>query len=160
MKESFFIRTAAIPDLPFILLLFKETISHVNAADYEQEQLQVWASTAENKDQWLLKLDRDYFIVAESEKVIAGFASLNQDGLVDLLYVHKDFQRRGIALDLLKRLEEKAKQLDLIEIFTDASITAYPFFLKHGFTVTEEYIKQKNGVPFLNRKMRKELKPA
>lgn len=157
-KGMIFIRTATQSDLSLILHLFSDTILNVNAADYTHEQLNAWSSAAANQDVWLTKLEQDYFIVALIDEEITGFASLTNEGAVDLLYVHKEYQRKGIAASLLRQLEQKANALGLNEITTDASITAYPFFIKHGFYVTEEYVKQRNGVDFLNRKMKKKLR--
>jgi putative acetyltransferase len=160
MNKSIEIRKATEADLPSITQLFTNTILHVNAVDYSQKQLHTWGSFATNIDTWLKKVRDDYFIVAINHNIITGFASLTNTGEVDNMYVHKDFQRLGIASALLHHMELKAIILGFNELTTDASITAYPFFLKQGFTITEEYIKQRNGVDFLNRKMKKFLKPG
>jgi putative acetyltransferase len=157
MKGNFLIRTATEKDLPIILELFIETILNVNSADYTQEQLKVWSSFAVNTDLWVSKIKQDYFIVAMDDVILSGFASLTNDGSVDLLYVHKDYQRKGIAIELLNALEHNATQHGLKEINTDSSITAYPFFLKNGFVLTQEYVKHRNGIEFHNKLMKKTI---
>ncbi|WP_369809987.1 GNAT family N-acetyltransferase [Gracilibacillus caseinilyticus] len=66
---------------------------------------------------------------------MVGFADISFLGHLDRLYVHKDFQRKGIATALVDVLESEAKKLDLLTIDTDASITAKPFFLHRGYRV-------------------------
>jgi GNAT superfamily N-acetyltransferase len=158
MSSAIFIRLANRDDTDVILHLFRTTIESVCAKDYTPLQLAAWAGSADDKERWLKLIDEQFFYVAEIHEQLCGFASVTDEGYLDTLYVHKDFQDKGIASLLLNTIELKAKELGLTKIHTDASITAYPFFMKHGFAVTETYIKQRNGVEFLNRKMKKELK--
>ena len=64
---------------------------------------------------------------------IAGFSDLEPDGHIDMLYVHPDFQRRGVARALLKHVEEAAQTSGLRRLYTEASITARPIFETTGF---------------------------
>ena len=151
------IRIATIADIPTLKSLYYDTITTINALDYNEEQILAWASTAENIASLETKILEQYFIAAENEAgIITGFASLdNQKGYLDVLYVHRDFQRMGIASLLLQSLLEKAKQMNIIEITTDASITAKPFFEKNGFQVVKEQTVVVKGVPMMNFKMKR-----
>lgn len=64
-------------------------------------------------------------LVAEEDGVTVGFADMDADGYLDRLYVHKDYQGRGVATALCDALEQ-AVQCEAYT--THASITARPFF--------------------------------
>lgn len=81
---------------------------------------------------------------------------LNGDYL-DFMYVHKDFQRQGIAEILLNALEAEAKRRDTKIITSDISKTARPFFEKKGYVVVNEQENLRAGVVLINYKMKKEL---
>lgn len=151
------IRNASEADLNSILHLFRETILHIDVLDYNKEQLYVWASSSNNMEAWIEKIHDQYFLLVEIETLLVGFASLTKDGCIDLLYVHQDFQRCGIASILLEALEKQAVALNLLKLQSDVSITAYPFFIKKGFVVVKEYSKQVQKEIFLNRLMEKPL---
>ena len=152
------IRRATINDVDAVRTLFYETITEINAKDYSPEQIVVWAGGYNNTENWKNKIIEQNFFVAENKNEILGFGSITTKGCLDLLYVHKNHQREGIASALLKRIGLLAANLEISEILADVSITAKPFFLKKGFKVREEYIKQHKGVDFKNTIMYKEIK--
>jgi putative acetyltransferase len=78
-------------------------------------------------------------------------------GEIDLLYVHSNFQRRGIASALLRKFETDAKSDGFSELITEASITARPFFESIGYQVEAEQVKIVRECEFINFKMKKEL---
>jgi putative acetyltransferase len=71
--------------------------------------------------------------------------------------VHGRFQGRGVATALLNEVESLARRLCLARIFTEASITARPFFERRGFTVVAPQILEFDGVTFKNFRMEKLL---
>jgi putative acetyltransferase len=83
---------------------------------------------------------------------------LTYDGYLDRLFVHKDFQGQGIASALVDMLESEAKKLNLLEITTDSSITAKPFFKHKGYNIVRSHIVERKGVKLTNFKMRKKIK--
>lgn len=156
MKESIAIRKLKKTDILECINLFHNTVHAVNAKDYSAKQLNAWAPKVnpEITDRWLTLLDNISY-VAEFNKKIVGFGDITRDGYLDRLYIHKDFQGKGTATAILTKLEEKAKELHLTEINTAASITANPFFEKHGFEVLNEQQVEVHGVKLTNFIMRK-----
>ena len=144
------IRKATIADNQAITQLFYETVTTVNVKDYDTQQIKTWASSAENKDFWQEQIEKQHFIIAENDEYLIGFASLTNDGCLDFMYVHKNHQNQGIASALLENILTKANRLNLIKIWTDASITARPFFLNKGFVIEKIYTKISKGVVFEN----------
>ncbi|MES5884921.1 MULTISPECIES: GNAT family N-acetyltransferase [unclassified Bacillus cereus group] len=79
----------------------------------------------------------------------------NEDHYVDRLFTHKYYQGKRIASSILQKLEKEAVNLGHREIYTEASITAKPFFESKGFICIKEQKKQHNGQIFINYVMKK-----
>jgi len=88
---------------------------------------------------------------------MVGFASLNHGKYVDVMYVHKDFQRQGIAQKLYTTLEDEARRLERTFVTADVSKTAKPFFEANGFKVIAEQIQIRTEVEIPNYNMKKDL---
>lgn len=151
------LRKAVSTDLESIQNLFRETVNTVNRKDYSAEQLEAWSSGSSDQNRWLKKINEQYFLVAEDGLAVVGFASINQEGYLDTMFVHKDYQRKGIASNLIEALIFYARTNDVSEVITDGSITARPFFEKYGFKVIEKQSVNRKGIPITNFKMSKKL---
>ncbi len=149
------IREAISDDLGEILDLFRNTIREVNKEDYSSEQLKAWAAGADDRKRWLYRIRQHYFLVAEKKGAIVGFASITREGYLDTMFVHKDHQGEGVAKALLEEIMEFAMHRNLTSITTDASVTARPFFEKHGFTVIAKQSVNRKGITLTNFKMYK-----
>lgn len=101
--------------------LFYNTVHTVNAKDYTKEQLDVWATGQADLAKWNQSLQEHYSVVAVENGVIVGFGDIDKTGYLDRLYVHADYQGRGIATAICNQLE-RAVQGD---ITTHASITEF-----------------------------------
>lgn len=158
-SHDYIIREAKTADYPQINQLYIDTIHAVNSNDYTQEQRDLWAPKNQPATNWEKNFINHYVLVAEKNGLIVGFGDItSDDGYLDHLFVHKDFQGQGIATVLVERLEAYARSLGLPEIYTEASITAKPFFEKRGFTVTRKQDKVYKGLVFINYLMHKKLK--
>ncbi|EAY25238.1 GNAT family N-acetyltransferase [Microscilla marina] len=102
------IRQATTQDVFLITELFRNTVTSINRQDYTKEETQVWAESAHNIARWEQKIATQYFLVAEINAQIVGFASINQAGnYLDFLYVHHRFQRQSIAQKLYNTLVQR-----------------------------------------------------
>ena len=95
-------------------------------------------------------------MVVERNGIIVGFGDLNGNFL-DRLYVHAEYQRRGIATAIMDRLERYAAEQNYTTIVTHASITAYPFFRDRNYQLLKEQQVERHGVFLKNIMMQKEL---
>lgn len=111
-------------------------ITRTAIADYESDQVAAWAG-AEDVDLSLWDARRvvAHTFVAAVDGKIAGFVDVLDDGLLDMLFVHPDFGRRGIARLLVAAAKWEAKSAGLAALRTYASRTARPVFEKLGFSV-------------------------
>lgn len=80
-----------------------------------------------------------------------------KSGELDMLYVHKDRQRQGVATRIADELEHLARQRGWRTIRTFASKTARPFFARRGYRVLRSNIAVRQGVELENYVMEKAL---
>ncbi|MDM5155910.1 GNAT family N-acetyltransferase [Bacillus sp. DX1.1] len=142
-------------DLDQVLQLFYDTVHTINAKDYNQKQLDAWAPKGLDRTKWLNSLEKNICYVAEFEGKIISFGDYNDEAYIDRLFTHKNYQGWGVASQILQMLEKEATQLEQQEIYTEASITARPFFEKKGYMCIEEQNKKHNGQIFINYIMKK-----
>ena len=129
-------------DLPAILNLFRDTVHTVCARDYTRSQLDAWAPAELDAAAWDASLLAHQTLVAEENGSIIGFADLAEDGYLDRLYVHRDWQGRGVASALCDALPGAR--------LTHASLTARPFFERRGWHVVREQQVERRGVRLTN----------
>ncbi len=139
-------------DIQQIAKLFHDTVHHVNIYDYSQEQLDVWAPDDIDLDSWHNRLSSQCCLIAIINNSIIGFGSIDTLGCLDMLYVHKDFQKQGIASKLCDELE----CIYLVpSIYTYASITAKAFFLNRSYKIIKEQTVERKGITLINYQMEK-----
>jgi putative acetyltransferase len=154
-NDEMYIRPATQSDLSAIRLLFRDTILATNRKDYTENQLNAWASGWHNEDRWLEKFYSQQFFIVQQGNEILGFGSLENNGYLDYLYVHKDHQRKGIASLLYNAIEKRAALLGLSRITVNTSLTAKPFFAKWGFSEMAIQTVTVNGIDLVNISMEK-----
>lgn len=151
------IRLAKISDLPEMQKIFVDTITTVCAADYDEQQIKVWASGADNRERWNEIMTKQFVLVAQNAGKMVGFAALNNGNYIDLLYVHKDHQRQGIAKRLLDEITNEAVRFRQPNLTSDVSKTAKSFFEKNGFKQLEVQTNTRHGIEIVNYRMAKQL---
>ncbi|MED4128559.1 MULTISPECIES: GNAT family N-acetyltransferase [Shouchella] len=147
-------------DTEEVVSLFYETVHSVNARDYSREQVEAWAALedkSERINRWKRSLNENLTFVVKVNDRIVGFADLTFNGYLDRLFVHKEYQRQGVASLLVDKLESEAKRLKLQAIETESSITAKAFFTHRGYVTVRQQTVERKGVYLTNLKMRKEL---
>lgn len=132
--------------------LFYNTVHTINARDYTKEQLEVWATGKIDLEKWNQSFGEHYSIVAVEDGILTGFGDIEKTGYLNRLYVHKDYQKKGIATAICDKLEHKIQG----KIVTHASITARPFFEKRGYQVVKEQQVERQGIFLTNFVMEKE----
>ena len=140
-------------DAPELLALFRDTIRRVNSRDYSPAQVAAWASDDIDTGAWFGRFSGRYVPVAEEAGRPVGFAELETNGHIDRVYLSADHQRRGIGRQLLA----EARRVGLARLFTEASITARPFFEAQGFAVLAPQVVRCRGAEFVNYRMERVL---
>ncbi|QIE28667.1 putative N-acetyltransferase YafP (plasmid) [Caballeronia sp. SBC1] len=147
------IRRYEAADLDAVISVFLRSVREVASRDYDAGQIAAWAQA--DREVWSRRrLDRPTW-VALIDDVIAGFTDLESNGHIDMLFVDPASQRRGVASALLDTVENAARVRGLAVLNTDASITARPFFEKHGFQVVRSQDVALRGQRLTNFRMEK-----
>lgn len=105
------IREYQSSDCKELVELFYNTVHTVNAKDYTKEQLNVWATEQVNLKMWNQSIQEHFSIVAVDDDIIVGFGDIDKSGYLDRLFVHLEYQRKGIATAICNRLESEFKRI-------------------------------------------------
>ena len=158
MKADFIIRAALQSDAVELKNLFQNTVLAINRRDYSQAEVEDWASCGDDLSNIEDMIKTHYFIVAVNQQSqIVGFSSITPHGYLHSMFVHKDFQGKGIATILLNKIERYATATGIIRITSEVSLTARPFFEQRGYIVTEEQKRRANQLSLTNFWMAKNL---
>ena len=158
-SSQYKLRELTDEDIPVLQTLFRETVLHVNARDYTREEVEDWASCGDSVEQMKDLLARNDYVAALNEQgEIIGFSSMNAEGYLHSLFVHKDYQQVGVGSLLLSAVEKRAWEYGVSEITSEVSLTARPFFEKRGYEVVKDQKRRANRLELTNFVMRKRLK--
>jgi putative acetyltransferase len=137
-------------DLDAVMRLFRDTVHAVNRRDYTPEQLEAWAPEQMDRDRWRERLAGQQVCVAELAGEMVGFCAWTHAGYLDLLFVHGAHQRQGIAGKLCDHAIRELSANRVTQVVTHASITAQPFFARHGFEIVRHQVVTIRGVALSN----------
>lgn len=156
---SYKFREATLTDIPELKEMYQSTLRAVNSADYTSEEIEDWVSCGDDLAHLADLITNLWFIVAlnDSGRII-GFSSISREGYLHSMFVHKDYQRRGVAGFLLGKIEEYAAERGIKIITSEVSITARPFFEKQGYEVIKEQKRKANRLCLTNYRMKKVAK--
>ena len=138
--------------------IYYNTIHKVNAKDYSKIQLDAWAPTLSNDaENWHKKFEKTSPLVAVSDGEVVGFAEFESNGHIDCFYCHHEWIGQGVGTALMNVIHEIARDQKIPKIFVEVSITALPFFERHGFKILEKQTVFIRDVGLTNFKMEKIL---
>lgn len=152
------IRIALNTDIEEIQSLYRNTVLVINRRDYSQAEVEDWASCGDDLSKIEDMIKTHYFIVAVNQRSqIVGFSSITPQGYLHSMFVHKDFQGKGIATMLLEEIERYAITAGIVRITSEVSLTARPFFEKKGYVVEGEQKRKANQLSLTNFRMAREV---
>ena len=143
-------------DADATLDIFLRAIREVAVKDYSAAQINAWAQV-DDRAGWAIRRGSRPAWIAELASKPIGFADLVPDGYLDMMFVHPEHQGLGVASLLLGQIEEKAREFGLDRVWTEASITARPFFERRGFSVLKSQKVEKRGEILANFLMEKSI---
>jgi N-acetylglutamate synthase-like GNAT family acetyltransferase len=127
------IRKARLKDSQGIADVHVAAVSGIRTTLYSPEEIQAWA-VPKNPERYEEIIRAKEFLIAEEGGIILGFGVLDRERAeIEALYVSPQVGRRGIGLELLRKLEERACDLGLKTLRLNASLNAVPFYEKAGF---------------------------
>lgn len=149
------IRAYGPDDVEATIAVFQRAIRETASRDYDAAQVAAWSEV--DRGGWARARASRPTWVAMSRGEVAGFSDLESNGHVDMMFVHPAHGGAGVASLLLATVEAAAREQGLERLFTEASMTARPFFEKRGFVVEAEQQVHKRGETFTNYRMAKRL---
>jgi putative acetyltransferase len=150
------VRAARVDDIEGMIAVFRASVHGIARRDYTADQVCAWAPEAIDRAAWLRRAERHLvWVAAGATGTLGGFIELADDGCVDMLYVHPALARQGVATALLATAEASAQARGLTDLFTAASLTARPFFERHGFQVIAPQTVHRHALALRNFRMAK-----
>ncbi|GAA4680936.1 GNAT family N-acetyltransferase [Frondihabitans cladoniiphilus] len=141
------------------LAVFRRAVRVTAAEHYDAEQIAAWSSDDIDPAAWAVRRAGAGTVVAvdDAGSGILGFSDVDGRGYIDMLFVDPSAGRQGVATALLGAVTARARQAGASDLCTHASLSARPFFERHGFSVVEEGRPVVRGVVLRNFVMRRSL---
>lgn len=160
MTTSYPLRPFLIADTMALRDLYAQSIEELTADDYDDDQRLAWAATAADAEAFANRLGSMTTLVVQVEGEYAGFASLKDNTVFDMLYVHPYFAGQGVGAALADAIERLAQGRGAKEITVEASDTAVPFFEGRGYEATQRNMIPREDLWLPNTTMKKRLGAA
>lgn len=104
---------------------------------YSQAQRDGWCKTCPTAEQNRNRLAGLTTFVAKIDGAVVGYMSVREnDGLLDLAFVHPDFTGHGVAFALYQAVLQRVQHIGLPKMTVVASEPSYRFFSRQGWRVT------------------------
>jgi putative acetyltransferase len=145
---------------PALRDVFYSSVHGIASRNYTPQQLQAWAPPEYDQDKWIERINRNRSFIAVIDGEIAGFSDVQETGYIDQFYVASRFAGIGVGTALMKYIHQVAALRNLPELSSHVSLTAEPFFTRHGFKIVKRNMVDVKGVILRNATMRKTLLPA
>jgi putative acetyltransferase len=137
--------------------LFYYTVRKICINDYTDAQVSAWAPNIYVAEDWNKKIALlNPFIVLLDGQVV-GYADLQPDGYVDHFFCHWQHQGKGVGTALMQQLIAEGARNFNHRLYANVSLTAKPFFERHGFTVAKQQSVDIRGQTLTNFLMEKDL---
>ncbi|HVY55301.1 MAG TPA: GNAT family N-acetyltransferase [Thermodesulfobacteriota bacterium] len=155
--EGLNIRRYRPEDAEAISILYEKSVREIAIEKYTPEEVEAWASYADEIEELRYRLAEGLTLVAEADESLVAFGQLKPIDHIAFLYTLKDYSRKGVASGIYKRLEDHAVMKGAKYLTTDASRVSKPLFEKLGFSLECPVVEKRKGVELECFKMRKEL---
>ena len=144
-------------DTPLLAEIFRAAIAELTGEDYSEAQQEAWASVAENEAAFGKDLADELTLIATMEGSPVGFASLEDNSKIGMLYVHPAVAGQGVGRLLIDALEKLAGGRGAAKLSVDASDSARGFFEKRGYVAQQRNTVSVAGEWLANTTLQKQL---
>jgi len=127
-----------------------------NSQDYPPSIIEYQLDEHYTKE-WLERVIQSrFFIVALIDGIVTGTGCLHGNE-VKTVFVHPDYQRKGVGRLIMEALEGQARRMNYGEIELKSSITGYSFYQKINYRLVEEISEDILGHTVTTYRMKKSL---
>lgn len=138
ISSMFTVRRAGEKDCEEIWRVHMRAIRGIANSHYTPAEIEAWASPRK-PEHYIESIRNKEFYVAEEDDAVIGFGTLNyKQSEIEAVYVSPAVVRRGVGLAILRRLEERARDLGIKSLKMDASLNAVPFYKSAGYESQKE----------------------
>lgn len=146
-------------DAPMLAEIFRSSVEGLTGEDYGPAQQEAWAAAADDEATFTARLGKQLTLIATMEGSPVAFASLQDNKVIDMLYVHSAIAGQGIGTMLVGALEKLAAARGTSALTVDASDSAREFFLKRGYEAHQRNTISIGNEWLANTTMKKTLAP-
>jgi putative acetyltransferase len=144
-------------DAPLLADIFRASIEELAADEYSAAQQEAWTAFADDEDAFAERLAGRLTLVATIAGSPVGFACLEDNRQIDMLYVHPSVTGQGIASMLCDAIEKLARARGTKRLTVDASDAARGFFEHRGYVAQQRNSVSVGGEWLANTTMTKQL---
>jgi putative acetyltransferase len=127
------LRPFLLDDGPLVAQIFRDSIAELTGDDYDEAQQAAWIACADDEETFVQRLGEELTLVATIASSPVGFISVKGQDHIEMLYVHPNVTKSGVATLLCDAVERIARSRGIAQLTVDASDTARGFFTKRGF---------------------------
>ena len=127
------LRKATVDDVDQIWSVRTLAIKIGCLGHYFDDDVQQWANLTIHSGFSKVIAEAKAYVIANDQQV-AGFGFLDPaTSEICGIFVHPEFQGRGLGRQILSALEAEAKQVELKSLWLAATLNAEPFYISAGF---------------------------
>ncbi len=146
-------------DAEAMAAVYERAVREIGARYYSAEQVVAWVGQGPRAERFRRKITdgRRGWVAVDQMNRVVGFADLEADGHIDLVYVDPAVAGQGVATLMLDELENAARSTGITRLFVEASEPARRVFERRGYTLTARRDFEIGGVAIHNYAMERTL---
>jgi putative acetyltransferase len=142
------IRPFKLSDTPSVVKVYRDAVRRIGPIAYSPEQIAAWSRYPTDELDFGHRLTQGHTLVMEEDGIIYAFGQLHPRNCFAFLYTTGETHKKGLGTQLYDALETHAFSNGVIDMHTEVSRIAKPFFEKRGFTLDEVVRNIHFGVEF------------
>ena len=151
------LRPATPADLPALTEVFETSVRTLGPEHYSSAQVEAWAYFARERDRFRRRTLGAWTVVAQESGGVLGFATLEPDGELGLLFVRPEAGRRGIGTALVEAVLNEAHRRGMKAVHTVAGEFSLGLFERNGFRLLKTEQVMRRGEEFTRYRMERRL---
>jgi putative acetyltransferase len=144
-------------DAAMLAEIFRASVAELTGDDYSEAQQEAWASVADDEDEFGQRLADRLTLLATMDGSPVGFAALEGQDQIDMLYVHPAAAGLGVGSMLVDALEKLAAARGAARLTADVSDNAQEFFKRRGYVPQQRNTVTLGNEWLANTTMNKQL---
>jgi putative acetyltransferase len=144
-------------DVPLLAEIFRASIGELTVDDYSEAQREAWAAAADDEAAFGARLARQLTLLGTIDGSPVGFASLDGNERLEMLYVHPAAAGLGVGTMLVDALEKLAAARGAKRLTAEVSDSAQDFFKARGFVAQQRNTVTVGDEWLANTTMEKQL---